>query len=164
MWNLRFILAAQHLSFPKCYHFPSELSQGEQNIIDMTEKSEKTVVTASPGLFADWAVKSKSCPKATMMELLLPLGQGASQDCSGPLVPNFQRRFLCNVRVGAAVDTNRALHSCARKIRKSQGFTHRKKTKPSGAGTRLNYSAKTAPKGGGKKKKSNKRKITREIY
>lgn len=86
------------------------------------------------------------------MELLLPLGQGAMQDCSVPLIPIFQTSLLCNGRVCAAVDTSRALHSCARKIRT---VTHTGKATSTGAVTMVNYSARNSPERGKIKQKKN---------
>lgn len=95
------------------------------------------------------------------MELLLPVGQGATQDCSVPLIPIFPTSLLCNVRVCAAVDTNRALVPVPGKseLPLTRVYTQ-EKGKSSGAGAVGNYSARTALKG----EKSNKRKITCEIY
>lgn len=142
------------------------LPLGEQNITDMTQNQQKhcsnwawaesqtvlVAITASAGLFicCRWSSRKQIlCKKATVgRQLLLPLGQGASQWCSVPLIPIFQWSLLCNARVSAAVCMNGALHHCAGKIRAAapKGL-HTEKPKSSGAVTMVNYSAKPALKG-----------------
>lgn len=67
------------------------------------------MITESLGLFANWVVESKSCPKATMrafmgVQLLSPWGNEQSNDVNSPLPPVFQTelfRNINNIRVSA---------------------------------------------------------------